>query len=97
MLLTYIRGVADMDNNCVVLSLSGSVEDVDRSLAHEMAHLCVRDVDHGPLWRRTYERFCGILSVATGIIGDCANLSKMFRDIGYMPNIGNISGIQNIY
>ena len=84
----YIRGVADLEYNNIILSPFGDVYD---TFLHELAHLLIRDKSHSSRWEDCYRRLGGKHRCRDE---DIANL---LIDVGYMPNIGNISGIQNIY
>lgn len=91
MLPLYIRGVADLETDSIILSWKQSAKTVWDTVIHELAHLLVRDKRHSSAWLRCYEALGGSRTDHRELF------DQMFLNIGYMPNIGNISGIQNIY
>lgn len=91
MLPLYIRGVADLDTNSIIISYKQSLSSMLDTLLHEFAHLIVRDKNHSVKWERTYK------SLGGRRVNHRDAFDQQFVNIGYMPNIGNISGIQNIY
>ncbi len=93
MLPTYIRGVADMEHNAIIISNRYSERTAIDTLKHELAHLLIRDSQHSAAWFQCYRALGG-----RGQRPDsCDRFTQYMKNIGYMPNIGNISGIQNIY
>lgn len=86
----HILGAADLDLNHIVLSTRQSFRSLIDTFRHELAHLIVRDNNHSQRWEACYHTLGGS--------AHCHHHSfdRKFTNIGYIANIGNISGIQNI-
>ena len=90
--LKYIRGVADMKCNSIVVSSLQTASEMVETILHEVAHLIVGDFGHTANWELMYRRLGGQEEVRHD-----NSVMQYLGNVGYMPNIGNISGIQNIY
>ena len=86
----HIKGVADLDTGDIIVSCFQSVSSLLDTIRHEFAHLIARDCGHSDLWERCYRRLGGQSHYHYRIF------DRKFTNIGYIPNIGNISGVQNI-
>ena len=91
MLPLYIRGIADLETNSIILSTRWS--NMWDTFLHELAHLIIRDRSHSQRWKECYANLGGKIMG----LNHHESIDNQFTNIGYMPNIGNISGIQNIY
>ena len=90
----HIRGVADLEQDGIILSCFQSAHSLLDTLIHELAHLFIRDTSHSQEWQQCYRSLGGRNCYHYNTFD--SNI-RQFADVGYMPNIGNISGIQNIY
>lgn len=90
-----ISGAADLEYGNIAISYWQPFRDIIDTLCHELAHLIIRDNNHSNRWLQCYRLLGGSSPLKHGN-GSDASIREII-DIGYMPNIGNISGIQNIY
>ena len=86
----HIKGAADLETENIVVSCFQSAWSFVDTIYHEMAHLLVRDCGHSDFWHTCYRRLGGQSRFRYN------TFDRKFANIGYMPNIGNISGVQNI-
>lgn len=87
----HIKGVADLETGNIIASCFQSTQSFLETLRHEMAHLVARDCNHSGFWHKCYRLLGGQSRFHYN------TFDRKFSNIGYMPNIGNISGVQNIY
>ena len=92
--LENLLGAVDFVTGDIILSLNQSRSSLLDTLKHELAHILVGNWQHSSKWCDRYRALGGVRSYHYQIFD--LNTTHL-ADAGYAANIGNISGIQNIY
>lgn len=89
----YVGAFSDVDDGSIYVGRSFLKDDIERNIAHELAHTISGDPNHGLNFKEQFDCF--------GYSSDDSDLFARLRKRCGIPsqiaaNIGNISGIQNI-
>jgi hypothetical protein len=90
----HVKAFADVDDGRIYVGRSFLRDDVEQSIAHEMAHVVSKDPDHGPRFKEQLQHFGYEYSDGCDLFADIRKRCGIPSNIA--ANIGNISGIQNM-